>query len=503
VQAADVRRRHRGESGAVLIMTAIMLVVFLGVAALVVDLGGAYANRRKMQNSADSAAVGAAQELAGANTTNAVAQAKSIGNENLPNTTLDWNACGAFPTPSPFTAVPGSNCISFSAGFEQIRVRVPKQTFATLFGKILGRSSTSTSTLAIAKVQGVGNGGGLFPFAVGGSFGNGDYCLDSGGGGNSEIPCDGPTTGNFGLLDFRDCTTNQTLGDNVAVGADHIYLANPGLPYLPDVADDCILPGPNTVAAAQGNTVGQETPALLTGSGPYPNPDGGPARLQRVPTQCNNFAPAWEVVSAACGGQGAIDNRPLWEFIPLGLGADVPISCHRETFDAQLALIAVAPANTQRLVMHALLKQCITDYVQSGSTAPVFTANTGNVVDQGLPLYDIQSSPRFVYVPQVREVTPLPGNSGTYRIRMFRSAFIQRTGANNSPNFFEPGPWNGSSLPDNSTANVGGFVLPAPHPTGCVPTPTDSCGTMLPGMLGSIGTVPIVVGANAVIELVG
>jgi hypothetical protein len=499
VQGAVTRRRTRDESGAALITTVISLVVMLGMSALVVDLGGSYAQRRKMQSSADAAAIGAAQDLAVGSTSGAATQATAIGAENLPKLSPDWNACAgdALPTtPIKFTAYPGSNCISFSADFKQIRVRVPRQTLPTLFGRILGFSNTSTTTVAIAKVQGVGNGGGLLPFAIDTVFGSGDYCLDSGGKGNSTAPCDGATTGNFGVLDFATCgAVKQTLDDDLAAGADHVYTANP-TGMLADVSDTCSQPGPNTVATETGNRVGQETPGLLSSLGPFA--DGGPARLQRVPENCSQFSPAWELVSAACGNQGAIDNRPLWEFIPTGLGTGVPLSCHRETFDA---LLAGTPVPQQRTVMHAALVTCIADYVSSGSSEPVFGANTGNVVEQGLPIYDIQSSPRFVYVPQMRELRPFNGQ-GTYHIKVFRSVFLQRTGANNSSSFFEPGPWNGTTLPDNSAASTAGLVLPAPR-AGCTPTPTDSCGTMLPGSLGSIGSGPVVIGANTVIQLVG
>jgi Flp pilus assembly protein TadG len=492
------RPNGRDESGAVLVLTVICLVVLLGMAALVVDLGGSYVQRRKMQSSADSAAVGAAQNLAAANLAGAVSQATTIGNENLPKLTINWNGCAGdtLPTtPLVYTAYPGQNCISFSSDFRRIRVRVPRQTFATLFAKILGFSKTSTSTVAIAKVQGVGIGGNLEPFAVGGGFAGGDYCLDSGGNGNSAPPCDGPTTGNFGTLSFAHCGLNRALDDDIAAGADHIYTGDP-TNSLADIADDCTQPGPNTVLSDPGNSVGQETPSLLTGLGPYA--DGLPARLQRVPQSCGGFSPAWETVSAPCGSQGAIDNRPLWEFIPTGLGADVPVQCHRETFDA---LLAATPPAQQNDIMHAALVGCITTYISSGSTAPVFTANTGNVVDQGLPLFDIQSSPRFIYVPQMQEPVPVNGRN-TYHIKMFRAAYIQRTGANNSSTFFEPGPWNGNTLPDNSAAYSAALVMPAPR-AGCTPTPTDSCGTMMPGLLGAIGSAPVVIGANAVVELIG
>ena len=488
-----MRSARRDESGAVLILTVICLVVLLGMAALVVDLGGSYAQRRKMQSSADASAIGAAQELAAGSKSRAVAQAIAIGNENLLKLMLNWNSCPseALPTtPVVFDLYPGRSCISFGRDSKRIRVRVPRQTFPTLFGKILGFSNTNTSTIAIAKVQGVGIGGGLEPFAVGGGFGGGDYCLDSGGNGNSAPPCDGPTTGNFGTLSFAHCGLNRGLDDDIAAGADHIYAGNLD-GFAADVADDCSGDPPNTVLSDPGNSVGQETPALLTGLGPYA--DGLPARLQRVPKDCTRFEPDWELVNGSCGSQGAIDNRPLWEFIPTGLNPlDVGVPCLRETFDALPQL---------KDILHAALVQCITNYIAQRYTAPVFSANTGNVVDQGLPLFDIQSSPRFVYVPQMQEPVPVNGRH-TYRIKMFRAAFIQRTGANNSSTFFEPGSWNGTTLPDNAAAYTAALVMPAPR-AGCTPTPTDSCGTMMPGMLGAISGSPVVIGANAVVELIG
>jgi hypothetical protein len=124
---------------------------------------------------------------------------------------------------------------------------------------------------------------------------------------------------------------------------------------------------------------------------------------------------------------------------------------------------------------------------------------TGGVVDHGLPFFDLQESPRFTYVPQMIETIPGNGRT-TYRIRAFRAVFVQRTGANNSSSYFEPGPWNGNSLPDDSAADTTGIVFPAPR-DDCTPTATDSCGTMLPGQLGAIKTNQLVIGGNAVVQL--
>jgi len=489
---------RRDESGAVLVLTVISLVVMLGFAALVLDVGIAHAHRRSMQSSADASALGAAQDLANADTTGAVSHAGSLGAENLPDRTLDWNGCAGDVLPSGFKVADLThNCISFDGSFERIRVRIPRQSFPSLFGGVFGNQALTTSTVAIAGLRAVGNGGGLLPFAMGGSFGSGDYCLDSGGGGNSVAPCDGPLTGNFGVLDFADCAANGSLDDNIAAGADHVYTANP-TGALADIADDCTRPGPNTVGTKPGNNTGAETSGMLTG-GAFA--DGGPARLQRVPTTCSAFSPSWETVSASCGSAGAIDNRPLWEFIPESTVPGIPSSCQRATFDATLAALSAATVDQQRLGMHGALLTCIQDYVASGSTAPVFTAMTGQVVDHGLPLFDLQESPRFVYVPQMTQTIAGNGRS-TYRIRVFRAVFVQRTGANNSRSFFEPGPWNGTTLPDNSAADTAGLVFPAPR-ANCTPTPSDSCGTMLPGSLGAVGANQFVIGANGVVQLLG
>lgn len=57
------RRRSREEDGVILVLLAVGLVVFLGVAAVAIDLGVAYASSRQMQNAADAAAMAGAQEL--------------------------------------------------------------------------------------------------------------------------------------------------------------------------------------------------------------------------------------------------------------------------------------------------------------------------------------------------------------------------------------------------------------------------------------------------------
>ena len=56
-------RLRKKQRGSVLVMTAAMLVVLVGLAALVVDLGFLYATRVQLTNMADAAALAGVQEL--------------------------------------------------------------------------------------------------------------------------------------------------------------------------------------------------------------------------------------------------------------------------------------------------------------------------------------------------------------------------------------------------------------------------------------------------------
>ena len=58
-----LRRRLRHEGGQVLPLTALMMVVLIGFAALVVDVGRVYLAQRQLQNAVDASALSAAQNM--------------------------------------------------------------------------------------------------------------------------------------------------------------------------------------------------------------------------------------------------------------------------------------------------------------------------------------------------------------------------------------------------------------------------------------------------------
>jgi Flp pilus assembly protein TadG len=78
-------RRLRQDQGLVLVLVAVLLVVLLGMAALAVDLGSLYSERRQLRNGADAAALAIAEDCAwhpGSCTQQAAATAQMYADAN-------------------------------------------------------------------------------------------------------------------------------------------------------------------------------------------------------------------------------------------------------------------------------------------------------------------------------------------------------------------------------------------------------------------------------------
>jgi hypothetical protein len=433
------RARQRDERGVVLVVTALLLVVLLGIAGFAIDLGYAYEQRRQVQNSADAAALGAAQDLPDLTATEG--SAKTLSHTNLPNGSFPWSTCN---DSSPLdVSAPDTPCVSYDTSFTRVRVRIPQQTFPTFFGRVLGVNSTSTFASAIARVVGAGFAS-IEPYALFSGFNAGLACLKQGPSGHRIATCDDPSTGNFSLLDitqYGNATLNtpQRCGnsferaraiDNIAIGSDHMFTRYDGTPLV----DGCLQPGPNTIPPRTGNDVSAFDTGLVHG-GSTDTSDGKGARLTRGQYPQANVL----------GTQ--LDNKPLWEFIPEQTLSGVPDSCQRKTFDD---LVKVTLSTQQQTTMQAALEQCFTDYEAGGYTGVVFGAKT-HPFGQTVPvdLYDIQLSPRFAYVPQFLQSTPPSGTSSNLNIASFRSIFMEDVYAGCSSGCsvdFSPGPWNTGSL---------------------------------------------------------
>jgi Flp pilus assembly protein TadG len=525
----------RGDDGFALLFLGLTLVVMLGFAAFAVDLGAVYNARRQDQSAADVAALGAAQDLQGSDAT-IVAQVRTLveGTLELPAGTLDFNSCGTAnvaDVDSVDTLFTDASCIARNAARTQLQVRLPTQTYSSIFGSLVGVDGFQHSAFAIAGRGRAGFGGPL-PFAMSAGAGGGDgyVCLKTGPGGHAARPCDGPSSGNLGYVDFAffgdpelgttvDCSGKDHIPNNIAVGADHELsrygdVAVWGNAVVLDTAAPCgSVPQPNSVDTSTGNM-----PARV-GSGIYAGTsfsDGKDARLTRTDPKLFDGASSTRSVAGK-----TLDDNPLWAFIA-PTGSDVPDSCERDQFfgvggglDTDNDLIFSnlpdgveehVDGMTKKERMRKLLQRCLahyngTSWDDDGALVPadpvvgcggnactdaVFAVNSSST--DSPDLYDIQYTSRFAYVPEL--TSAFPSGSQTVRIGHFRAVFLQRLlidcNSNACDYDFEPGvgynsPGGSSDKADSVTA----FVLPA---------------NSLPNGLGS-DDAPFAVGRNRAIKL--
>ncbi len=360
----------RRERGAVSIIVGVGVVFMLGIAAIAVDLGNGWAERRHVQNGADLAALAGAVELArGGDTQAAVDEILDSVNTNvralaatdwMPATCSDGDELAN--TAADLGLTPATECISFNLDFSEVRVRVPPQTMDTSFAPVIGIDALTLNASA--------NAGGLTayepppPFAVLDGFEAGDEaCLrtssniDPGevwtGNGpgvapspvaGSVDPCDSNeldfSSQYMGTLDtpiwFDDagnviCKSNE-IAYLIAGGIDHRlarFTDNPdpgnspgfgaggyGVPDPREVEDECgTVPTerPNTIPLTTGTTSGMLRCGLLTArSGNCASAVPGPAGRADRPARLHQG----DYVQSTYQFVGEdMDNEPLWNFI--------------------------------------------------------------------------------------------------------------------------------------------------------------------------------------------
>lgn len=128
------------------------MVAVLAVVAIVIDIGYAKQYRRLSQNSADAAALAAAQDLDGtaARTTTAVATAKTWTTKNDPSiTAASWTGCIDADALA-YKPDPNNSCISFSANYLTVRVKLPNVTQPVFFGGVIGSKGLAVTASATA-----------------------------------------------------------------------------------------------------------------------------------------------------------------------------------------------------------------------------------------------------------------------------------------------------------------------------------------------------------------
>ena len=147
----------RSEGGAIAIIVAISLVMFMGLAALVVDLGHARDVRRQAQNAADASALAAGNELYLVRVTprisQAVAAAQAYALANYGVSVAEWDSC-TDPDKLAYVPMGSTPCISFDQQAKplEVRVRIPGDEVQTVFGAALGFGDVVVAARAKARL---------------------------------------------------------------------------------------------------------------------------------------------------------------------------------------------------------------------------------------------------------------------------------------------------------------------------------------------------------------
>ncbi len=361
------------ERGAVAAIFALILLVLLIFAALAIDLGAAWAERRSVQSTVDAATMAAASEYLRPIPPDEVKTVEIVldyVNRNSPNPEPNWTGlipewllCSDPARPSSFVPLAWDTdgdgvievfeCISFdTTGY--LRVRLPDTAIKTLFAAIIGVDTISVSASAEAEIRYIENLQ-VMPFSLPADFVEGsEQCLATPPSGllpGDITPCPGPSQGNFGLLDSpwfgyddphftntqacpNDPNFNTRAPHNHAIGLDHIITAWPNPSTLPpdgtslgnkhEGADSCANANadhaPYVLNPQPGNTQSGPGKALLhdgfLGDDPSPTSASLPGRLR----QSTPILPQPPVVNSSLtfttnATSYEVDNVGLWEYL--------------------------------------------------------------------------------------------------------------------------------------------------------------------------------------------
>ena len=345
-----IARLLRSEDGASALVVAGSMLLIAGMAALVIDVGAGFNERRQDQSAADVASLAAVQfarpspgcatlsDCLTAAMTNGANEAIAVANASLDDPSqADWSdpaKCASPPAGYPRLS-PVSNCVAFSENLERAWVRIPTIDVETTFGGVLGFAALRTS--AQAEAEGELDSGSILPFLLPGNAGDTTYnCLKTAGNPSWGECEDLPSTGNFGSMDLFlygnyvmgtavQCsgTTNGRLLSNLARGVDHpMSLHQSGAGPGTVEPDFCPIwyAEPN-MAFGQPGVGSNLDPGLTVGgsvnsiNGPYPGrlSRGGNLMTVRGPQGGNPIT--------------TIDDTPLWDYLLPGVCpgvSDVP-----------------------------------------------------------------------------------------------------------------------------------------------------------------------------------
>lgn len=441
------RRAHNyrsDERGASALLIALSMVVLLGMAAIAVDGGIAFDERRQQQSAADVGALAAAQfadkNIPTANATCAsltdkayaacrgAEEAIDVVNGTLPGvySSAAWLACSDPNKPAKFSQ--GSTlspCINFTPNFQETRVVLPGVDVETNFGVFVGQSQIPVGAWAEVGLD-IDQSADVLPWAIGPSGSGANYsCLMSNSSSNLNVdPCNGPAGGNFGKLDvslYRNytmgtpkiCGNSQTqlkMAINLITGADHLmekHTANPGV-----VNDwtNCDNHGTNIdeLRVQTGNAESGIKDGLFVGTTATDTDYEGRLLCKdgNGPVGYAEYGTKNSVSCIVIGDQfnEEIDHTPLWQFLVASITEITPGNACGTGPD---------PVDTW-----TEMKACLQAWKDWG-------AIPGNSHSDSLFEFDLQTAPRFAAVPILN--SDPSGGSGDYLITEFKPVYIDTT----------------------------------------------------------------------------
>lgn len=429
----------RPDRGAAAVTVALCLVLLCGMAALAVDLGFGFRERRHDQSGADAAALGGSLEMVITPQTNPVqaglSEIYALVNQNLGRIVPQaaWDSCTdpdglTWKTKTHSAALGttnGSDCVSMSADFNTLRVRVPSQSTPTSFGRVIGFNSIDVTAAAEAERNTNWGGGGDFPSGVlSGTSAGTTICIKTGTGSSSHESCGSPSTGDFGnfkpyfytaVSGFLStlCVSgeqNYSMSRAMADGIDHQFSGYNTITPNPRINGKwCMTSGvpgppfPNMVDSAAGYANADITNGLVMGGG-WPTAYTG--RLTRGP---------YVDGSARVYGR-SIDNRPLWDYIDDSMAMPGAPACEAARVTPASVLLADYPAARTALVT------CLTE------------ADAAGLRIFGLDLLDTH---RIAHAPLYHETALLSSNSCCYHIKGLVPIFIDGVWARSTHNSFQ------------------------------------------------------------------
>lgn len=452
--------RVNNDRGASALLIAGAMVLIMGLAAVVIDGGLGFSERRQAQSGVDFGALGALREAVSceASGTCSISDAMDAGaseaiaivEANLPGRDLQaWSTgdCQDPNRPPEYAPSPSTDCVSFTSNLDKVRVKLPDDYLDTTFGAVIGLDTLIVQAEAEAGSD-IRSSAQIIPHTPTGTSGS-EACLFSNQAPQTIEPCDGAVSGFYGYLDgalygdddelgtpstCNNGDTNLRVAINLAKGGDHSiveYSFGPPADAVINDHDAC----PNTnedvneVRVETGSPTGGITDGLIHGVSGSINGEPFTSSPGRIICDLHNPVTNPDGYSTACASvRGlSLDHTGLWDFLDSGCSG----------------------INT-----HAAMKSCL----EGGN--PTFTS-------------EIADHPRFAAVPILHPNPPdtqAPTGPGNYKIERFQAVWIETIyfdcNANKCDTIHSPGetfsPPDPCPDPLNLTSNCGWTDMSGP-----------------------------------------